>query len=399
MKVSQSFLCAASLAGISVCFSTTASATYCVGINAVRPQCKTQESAYYRDVFFLGGQYIPSGTSFIMSDQLYVEKLTPLNGVDKPYPLVFISAGIPSGSVWLNTPDNRKGWATYFLDQGYQVYIIDITANGRSGQEDLSKYPLRIGSTVSIHEDGFTAPEIVNPFPQSQGHNQWPGNGTKGDPIFDAFFAATVPLTSNKTALELSMRAGGCYLLGLIGESYLIAHSNGASYSALMSDECPDLVRATLNLEPGNIPFQSLIGNSTTPAVGRTTARPWGLTETPLTYDPPVTNVTTDLVTVEVGVDTPALRSCFIQSNTTGGGIHTLPQIAKVPYVMFTASASPHITYDHCFISYLSQAGVTDVTWIKFGDLGLEGNGHFFFLEVNNMELVKVVEAEIEKRS
>ena len=66
---------------------------------------------------------------------------------------------------------------------------------------------------------------------------------------------------------------------------------------------------------------------------------------------------------------------------------------------MFTGANSPHITYDHCFVSYLDQAGVKDVSWIKFGDLGLQGNGHFFFIEKNNMELAKVVAGEIEKRS
>ncbi|KAJ0110029.1 hypothetical protein J7T55_014832 [Diaporthe amygdali] len=298
-----------------------ASNSSCVGINAVKPDCKPAGPPYHRDIFFIGGD----------------------------------------------------------------------------AQNDVAKYPLRLGSTVSIHENGFTAPEILNAYPQSQGHDKWPGNGTKGDPIFDAFFASTVPLTSNSTSQELSMRAAGCKLLSLIGESFLLGHSAGATYSALMSDECPERVRATINLEPGNIPFQSLIGNSTVPSVGRTRSRPWGLTNTRITYEPPVANVTEDLITVEVGQDTPAHRSCFVQSNNTV--VRSLPQIAKVPYVMFTAANSPHITYDHCFISYLQQAGVKDVTWVKFGDLGITGNGHFFFLEENNMELAAVVEQEMASRS
>jgi hypothetical protein len=250
---------------------------------------------------------------------------------------------------------------------------------------------------VSIHENSFTAPENLNAYPQSQGHAKWPGNGTKGDPVFDAFFASTVPLTSNSTAQELSMRAAGCKLLSLIGQSFLVGHSAAATYSALMSDECPEMVRATINLEPGNIPFQSLIGNSTVPSVGRTRSRPWGLTNTAITYEPPVVNVTEDLVAVEVGQDLAGLRSCFLQSN--GTVVRSLPQIAKVPYVMFTAANSPHITYDHCFVLYLHQAGVEDVKWVKFGDQGLVGNGHFFFLEKNNLELAAIVEEEITIRS
>lgn len=384
----------------SVLSAAVTASSNCTGIQAVDPRCATNQSAYYRDVFFIGGEYVASGTSTIFSDQIYVEKLTPVSGVLNPYPVVFVSAGVPSGSVWLNTPDNRKGWASYFLDKGYMVYIVDVTANGRSSQNDVVKYPSRLGSTVSIHQNGFTAPEIIDPYPQSQGHDKWPGNGTQGDPIFDAFFAATLPLTTNSTAQELSMRESGCQLLSIIGQSYLIAHSAGATYTSLMSDECPDQVRATINLEPGNLPFQNLIGNATVPAVGRSITRPWGLTNTPITYDPPVTNVTTDLITVEVGEDTAGLRSCFLQDTANSSSVvRTLTQIAKVPYVMFTAANSPHITYDHCFISYLNQTGVKDVTWIKFGDLNITGNGHFFYLETNSLELAAVVEEEIARRN
>ena len=354
------------LCGSVLALAAVTSASDCTGIKAISPQCATNESLYSRDVFFIGGGYTSPANDSFYSDQIYVEKLTPAGGVDKPHPLVFIAAGIPSGTVWLNTPDNRKGWASWFLDQGYQVYILDIAANGRSGQNDIKRYPLLSVATVVTHENGFTAPEILNPYPQSQGHDQWPGSGARGDRVFDAFFAQTVPLSSNSTAVELSMRAAGCELLSLIGPSYLISHSAGGTYSALMSDECPESVKANLNLEPGNVPFQSLIGNATIPAVGRTRSRPYGLTNTPITYDPALVNAT-DLVAVEVGEDTPSLRSCFLQGSTT---VRTLPQIAKVPYVLFTAANSPHISYDHCFVLYLKQAGVSDVTWVKFGDLG-----------------------------
>lgn len=388
--------------------STAGASSDCVGINAVSPACSSSESAYKRDVFYVGGQYVTYGTSYIRSGQLYVEKLTPAAGATKPYPLVFISAGVPSGNVWLNTPDNRKGWASLFLDEGYLVYVVDITANGRSGQNDLASYPLKLSTTVTIHEDDYTAPELIDPYPQSLGHDQWVGNGTKGDPIFDAFFAAAGPLTSNTTSQELSMRYSGCTLLELLGvQAYLVSHSAGATYASLMSDECPARVRATINLEPGNTPFQSLVGNSTVPAVGRTISRPWGLTNTAITYAPPVVNAsdpTAEILTVEVGADLPGYRMCYLQdvaSNTLlNGTARQLTQISKVPYVMFTAANSPHITYDHCMYTFLQQAGVDDLTWVKFGeDKNITGNGHFFYLESNSDELFTVVAEEIEKRN
>ena len=245
--------------------------------------------------------------------------------------------------LWLNTPDNRKGWASYFIDQGYTVYILDIVANGRSSQNDVASFPLIAGSTDVNTEAGFTAPEknTAYSYPQAVNHTQWPGNGTRGDPIFDAFMASIVPLTTNSTKQELAMRAAGCKLLSLIGETYIIAHSAGATYSALIADECPDLVKGTIGVEPGNIPFQWWGNSGAGNTLVRIPARPYGLSVTPLTYDPPI-NSSSELQTVLVGNDTTAYRACFVQS--TNGTVHTLPNLAKVPYMMLTGSASIHIT-------------------------------------------------------
>jgi hypothetical protein len=231
-----------------------------------------------------------------------------------------------------------------FLDAGYLVYIVDQTSVGRGTQEDLTGYPLRIGSTSNISEVGFTNPEAADAYPQSQLHTQWPGSGVRGDAVFDAFESSFMPLTSNNTRQELSMRAAGCELLGLIGRSFLVSHSIGAIHPILLSDECPRLVAGNVNLEPGNIPFQSYVGNATS-SVGRTSARPFGLTATNLNYNPPISNYS-ELITVTVGEDTPSKRSCILQSTADGNTIHTLPNLAKIPYVAFTGEASPHATYE-----------------------------------------------------
>ena len=153
----------------------------------------------------------------------------------------------------------------------------------------------------------------------------------------------------------------------MIGPSYIISHSIGALHPILLSDECPELVAGNINVEPATIPFQSYTGNATS-AVGRTPARPWGLTSTRITYDPPA-NSLTDLKTVNNEIDTPALRSGVYQAEPA----RKLPQIAKVPYVALTGDASPHITYDQCIVNYFRQAGVK-VDWIKLGDINIHGN-------------------------
>ncbi|KAK7959172.1 alpha/beta-hydrolase [Apiospora aurea] len=339
---------------------TGAAALDCSGINALSPKCKSSEAAYTRDFFYVGGDYVASAVpgQSIFTGQMYVEKLTPLTGVNQTYPLVFVSAGVPSGTA------------------GYQVYVVDITGNGRSGQNDVAAFPLRFGSTDNITQDGFTAPELAaHPYPQASGHDKWPGRGVRGDPVFDAFQASIVPLTANSTNQELSMRAAGCALLSTVGESVTFCHSGSCQYTVLLADACPDRIRAS----------------------GRLPSRPYGFTNTPLTYDPPIASAA-ELRPVEVGIDTPALRSCFLQSGNGTAVRHTLPQVAKVPFVMYTASASPHVTYDHCVALYLNQTGVP-YQWTKLSDVGITGNGHFFFLETNNLAIAAVVEADLQKLS
>ncbi|KAH9843342.1 alpha beta-hydrolase protein [Teratosphaeria destructans] len=371
------------------------SSSRCTGENAINFDCVSNEVGMTRDVFYVGGGYTYSATykSELYSEQMYVEKLVSVHGSTRSHPLVFINAGLPSGAGWLNTPDGRTGWASYFVGRGYAVYVVDITGVGRSSQNVFAEWPLKIGSDVQITEDDYTAPETLRAYPQAVNHTQWPGNGTRGDPDFDAFSRSILPLTSNSTAQELSMRAAGCKLLHMIGrQAYLLSHSAGSTYPILMSDQCPDRIKGSINLEPGNTPFQNLVGNRTVAGVGYAPARPCGLTATLIGYDPPITDCS-QLRTTLVGEDTRGNRSCYMQTSPA----RTLPNVARVPYVALTGAASPHITYDHCTVAFLEQAGVQS-EWIRLGELGVQGNGHFLYLERNHLVVAEVVEGWIRGR-
>ncbi|ORY71598.1 Alpha/Beta hydrolase protein [Pseudomassariella vexata] len=359
----------------------------CTGINAVSPKCSTNETAYFRDFFYLGGRYLTTSSGNLTFDQLYVEKLTPALGVSQPKPLVFFHGGAVSGVTWLNTPDNRKGFASYFLERGFMVYLVDHTSVGRSSQMDTADYVLWNTTTAEGVEAAFTAPELAAAYPQAVNHTQWPGTGIKGDPYFDAFRKTVIPFTSNWTTGELSMRASACDLLDHIGPSYLISHSSGATYSVLLSNDCPQNVAGNINLEHSTQPFW----NYGSTLNSGSAIRPWGLANTPLDYDPPITNAS-ELVVEIVGNDTLALRNCHLQAEPA----RQLPKIASVPYLCITGEASVHATYDHCVIEYLKQAGANP-DWIKLADLGIHGNGHFMHLEMNNLEIAAVVEGWILK--
>ena len=66
--------------------------------------------------------------------------------------------------------------------------------------------------------------------------------------------------------------------------------------------------------------------------------------------------------------------------------------IASVPVLFVTAEASYHAVYDHCTVAFLRQAGV-EVEFLELGEAGIHGNGHFMFLELNNLLVAERVSA------
>lgn len=84
-----------------------------------------------RGFFFVGGEYVGEPGRQIMRGQMYVEALKP-KAVSKPYPIVLIHGAAQTATNWMQTPDGRKGWAEFFLERGYMVYMVDQPARGRS---------------------------------------------------------------------------------------------------------------------------------------------------------------------------------------------------------------------------------------------------------------------------
>jgi hypothetical protein len=64
------------------------------------------EVAAVREYFYVGGSYVNTSSGHLFSNQMYVEKLNPLEPC-QPYPLVFIHGQAQTGTV---RPPSRQGW-------------------------------------------------------------------------------------------------------------------------------------------------------------------------------------------------------------------------------------------------------------------------------------------------
>ncbi|CAD0097431.1 unnamed protein product [Aureobasidium mustum] len=356
------------------------------------------EVPYIRNYFYVGGKYVPDGSGgHAFQDQMYVEKLTPLGGPRNQTPLVFIPGAGQTGTVqlsffvyichhtktifpqnFLNKPDGGRGWASLFITQGFEVYIVDQTSRGRSAWRP-GVGPNLTANSAELIQQRFTAPQDYKLWPQAVNHTRWPGTGRMGDAVFDAFYSSNVQLADNDSYSQATVQAAGAALLDRIGKPVIvIGHSQAGPMAILVADARPNLTEAVILLEPGGPPFRGAVFNNAS-------ARPWGLTEVPLVYSPSVSDPTIDLAKEVIPASSENLDGCILQASSPAP--RHLTNLAPKPILVVTAEASYHAVYDHCTVSYLRQAGCIRTDHLELGNAGVHGNGHMFFMEKNSREI------------
>lgn len=205
-----------------------------------------------------------------------------------------------------------------------------------------------------------------------------------GDAVFDAFYSSNVQFINNATYQQSTVQAAGAALLDLIGKpAVVLGHSQGGPASILVADARPELTSALILLEPTGPPFQEAVFSNTS-------ARAWGLTDVPVTYEPAVTDPAADLVK-QVAWTGVNKTTCIIQAETPAPRI--LANLAGLPILVLTTESSYHTAYDNCTVQYLQQAGCVKTTHYELGEMGIHGNGHMVFMEQNSDEVQQLVQS------
>ena len=365
-----------------VALALLVAATAGQGRAAVPSSAKAQGVASV-GALFVGGHYTPDGKA--MTDQAHVLYMLPAKRLHRT-PLVFIPGAGQTVTNFLATPDGRPGWADLFVQQGWAVYLMDQPGRGASGY-NREAYGPAARQTPAFAQQRFTAPQNFAPeagkpqgWPQAKLHNQWPGTGAPGDPAFDQFYASQVESAAGGVSAKLVADAGAA-LLDRIGPAVVITHSQSGAFGWAIGEARPDLVKAIVAVEPSGPPFFGAPppwGDSDPDKL----SRPWGLTTTPLTYDPPLKDPA-DLAKVqEAAPEGPDLVRCWRQAEPA----RRLVNLSRFPVLILVSEASYHAGYDHCTARYLSQAGVkTD--FVRLANLGLHGDGHMLMLEKHSAEV------------
>lgn len=340
--------------------------------------------------FFTGGRYRKQDDT--MAGQMYVQYQIPAKQ-QFPYPIVMIHGGGQTGVNFLGTPDGRRGWADYFLAQGYAVYVVDQPGRGRSGYFPRSYGPSMHRGTA-ITEKRFSAPENAGLWPQAKLHTQWPGSGVAGDPAFDQFYASQVEGMEDISTIESLLREAGSELLDRIGPAVLLTHSQGGPLGWTIADARPKLVRGILAVEPNGAPVWEMKFKGPPDYFEEDKiTRPWGITRGPLTFSPAVASADALKFVRQEVADGPGLVQCWLQAEP----VRQLPNLQNIPILIVTAEASYHAPYDHCTSLFLKQAGVRH-DFVRLADVGIRGNGHMMMLEKNNLEIAAYFRQWLEQK-
>ncbi|KAG5996671.1 hypothetical protein E4U43_002824, partial [Claviceps pusilla] len=283
---------------------------------------------------------------------------------------------------FLNKPDGSRGWASLFLSQGYEVYLVDQTLRARSPWQHGRYAAAPSTYSAEMVERFFTNPREHMLWPQAALHTQWPGRGTMGDPVFDRFYSAGVPFVNNASYQQSTVREAGAALLDRIGRPVvLVGHSQGGILPVVLADARPEWAAKLVLLEPGGAPFRDAV-------LGTSPARAWGVADVPLVYDPPVTDPAVDLKRAVRPASRADRVECILQAEGTDEKNGTPPRrlvhLADKDILLVTSESGYHAVYDYCTVAYLRQAGCKKTTHLELGKAGIHGNGHMFFMEKNS---------------
>lgn len=162
----------------------------------------------------------------------------------RKYPLVFSHGNMQFSKTWQTTPDGREGFQNIFLRRRYGVYLIDHPRRGSAGQS--------------------TQPITIVPTPQDQTWFDIFRVGIWPD-YFDGVQFSREPETLNQYFRQMTPDTGPfdvhvassavAALFDKIGPGILVNHSQGGGVGWFAALKSPN-VRAIVSYEPGsNFPF------------------------------------------------------------------------------------------------------------------------------------------------
>jgi pimeloyl-ACP methyl ester carboxylesterase len=314
--------------------------------------------------FWVGVQRktMPYGT--IAQGQMYVQYMLPAEQ-RHPYPVVMTHGGGGQGCHMMGI-GRRPGLVHYFVQAGYAVYWLDRPSYGRSPYHPDALGPSHLPN-VPPYEGLITSTAVFNTA-------QWPGPGGMNDPLIDQFMANESGNVTDEAFHSDLAWFGGVELVDRIGPCILLDHAFGGFFGWGVADRRPNLVKAIVAVEINGNPFAAQLR--------------WGLTASPIAYDPPVTDPS-QFVLVDRTPPADSPRPVVSPYKLQAEPAHKWKNLQGIPIAWVTSEfgggGSPIAN-----VAFLKQAGCT-AEMLRLRDFGIFGNGNLMPLEKNNHEVFGVI--------
>jgi pimeloyl-ACP methyl ester carboxylesterase len=314
--------------------------------------------------FWVGVQRKQMQYGTIAQGQMYVQYMIPAEQ-RRPYPVVMTHGGGGQGCHMMGI-GRRPGWVHFFVQAGYAVYWLDRPSYGRSPYHPDALGPSHL-PTVPPYEGLITSTAVFNTA-------QWPGPGGMNDPLIDQFMANESGNVSDEAFHSDLAWRGGVELVDRIGPCILLDHAFGGFFGWGVADRRPNLVKAIMCVEINGNPFAAQLR--------------WGLTASPMTYDPPATDVSQfTLVDQTPPPDSP--RPVVSPYKLQAEPARKWKNLTGIPIAWLTSEfgggGSPVAN-----VAFLKQVGCT-AEMLRLRDFGILGNGNLMPLEKNNHEVFGVI--------
>lgn len=335
----------------------TLSASLVIAQEPQQPPLMVQEQGSFTAggvVVTAPGEYDPSnfrrpdGQS-TYADHAFVSYQVPVDA--RKLPLVFLHGGFQSSKTWESTPDGREGFQNIFLRRRFGVYLVDQPRRGKAGQSSL---PIDLQpSFVNItYHMLFRLGNYPDFFPGVQ----FPQDAESLDQYFRQITPNTGPLDFE--VVTDSMVA----LFDKIGPGILVTHSQGGSpgwMTAIKSDK----VRAIISYEPGGTPFLFPEGEVPEP-----------------------------------------IQTSFGSRAGRGIPLEDFKKLTRLPIVIYygdniATESTEHYGMDQwraelqlarTFAATINKHG-GDATVIHLPEIGVTGNTHFPFSDLNNIQIADLL--------
>jgi hypothetical protein len=158
----------------------------------------------------------------------------------RPLPLLLWHGWWEDSSCWDTTPDGREGFKSIFVRRRFSVYLLDQPRRGSAGKTTLAA-PI----STAPNEQWF-----FNQFRLGLWPDLYAGGQFSPDPrALEQFFRAMVPDTGPIDSNVLV--DGTCAALDRIGPAILVTHSHAGGFGWLTAIRNRN-VRALVSFEPGS---------------------------------------------------------------------------------------------------------------------------------------------------